>query len=69
MALKILITNDDGIYAEGIKLLVDEAKKYGSVMVVAPKVETSKLEQKTTNENINQNKTINTTAKSGRVGQ
>ena len=41
MALKILITNDDGIYAEGIKLLVDEAKKYGSVMVVAPKVEQS----------------------------
>lgn len=41
MALKILITNDDGIYADGIKLLVDFAKEYGEVLVVAPKVEQS----------------------------
>lgn len=41
MALKILISNDDGIYAEGISLLINEAKKYGSVMVVAPKEEQS----------------------------
>ena len=41
MALKILITNDDGIQAEGIKLLVNEAKKYGDVLVVAPKTEQS----------------------------
>jgi len=41
MAVKILITNDDGINAEGLKLLVDKAKKFGEVMVVAPKVEQS----------------------------
>lgn len=41
MDLKILITNDDGIYAEGIKYLIEEAKKYGTVLVVAPKEEQS----------------------------
>ena len=39
--MKILITNDDGISALGIKLLVDWAKKLGEVTVVAPKVEQS----------------------------
>lgn len=39
--MKILITNDDGIEAPGIKLLVDWAKKLGEVTVVAPKVEQS----------------------------
>ncbi len=34
--MKILVTNDDGIYSEGIKLLVEKAKKYGEVVVVAP---------------------------------
>lgn len=38
---KILITNDDGIQAEGIKLLIKEATKYGTVLVVAPKTEQS----------------------------
>jgi 5'-nucleotidase len=32
----ILITNDDGITAGGIKALVGEAKKFGDVIVVAP---------------------------------
>jgi 5'-nucleotidase len=32
----ILITNDDGIVAPGIKALVDVAKKFGEVIVVAP---------------------------------
>lgn len=41
MALKILITNDDGINARGIRLLAEWAKKLGEVTVVAPKAEQS----------------------------
>lgn len=44
MALKILITNDDGIYSEGIKLLVEQVLKLetqAKVIVVAPKTEQS----------------------------
>jgi 5'-nucleotidase len=33
----ILVTNDDGINSKGIKALVEIAKKYGKVVVVAPK--------------------------------
>lgn len=32
----ILVTNDDGIDAAGIRLLIDIAKQYGRVMVTAP---------------------------------
>lgn len=39
--MKILITNDDGIDALGIRLLAEWAKKLGEVTVVAPKVEQS----------------------------
>ncbi len=39
--MKILITNDDGIHAPGIRLLVTWAKRFGSVTVVAPKTEQS----------------------------
>ena len=39
--MRILITNDDGIYAEGIALLVEWAKVLGEVTVAAPKVEQS----------------------------
>ena len=39
--MKILITNDDGINAEGIKELTLWAKKLGDVTVVAPKIEQS----------------------------
>ena len=39
--MRILVTNDDGIYSEGIKHLVEVAQKYGEVIVVAPKVEQS----------------------------
>ncbi len=39
--MRILITNDDGIEALGIKLLVEWAKRIGEVTVVAPKVEQS----------------------------
>ena len=41
--MKILITNDDGINAPGIKLLAQWAKKLGEVTVVAPKVEQSAM--------------------------
>ena len=34
--LKILICNDDGIHASGIKNLVEVAKEFGEVLVVAP---------------------------------
>lgn len=39
--MRILITNDDGIEAEGIRALVDWAQKLGEVSVFAPKVEQS----------------------------
>ncbi len=39
--MRILITNDDGIEALGIKLLVEWAKRLGEVTIVAPKVEQS----------------------------
>ena len=39
--MRILITNDDGIYAEGLRLLAEWAKTKGEVTVVAPKVEQS----------------------------
>ena len=39
--MRILITNDDGISAPGIRLLAEWAKKLGEVTVVAPKVEQS----------------------------
>ncbi|MDD6640838.1 MAG: 5'/3'-nucleotidase SurE [Erysipelotrichaceae bacterium] len=34
--MKILVSNDDGIYADGIKALVNEMKKLGEVVVSAP---------------------------------
>ncbi len=34
--MKILIVNDDGFESNGIKLLVDKAKKYGDVIVYSP---------------------------------
>lgn len=39
--MRILITNDDGINAVGIRLLAEWAKKLGEVTVVAPKTEQS----------------------------
>lgn len=32
----ILVTNDDGITAKGLRILIDTAKKFGDVIVVAP---------------------------------
>ena len=39
--MKILVTNDDGIKADGLKVLARKALKYGEVVVVAPKKEQS----------------------------
>jgi 5'-nucleotidase len=33
---KILVTNDDGILANGLSILIDIAKEFGDVLVVAP---------------------------------
>lgn len=39
--MKILVTNDDGIEAEGIKILASWARKLGDVTVSAPKMQQS----------------------------
>ncbi len=39
--MKILVTNDDGIHAEGIIILAEELRKLGTVAVVAPDRERS----------------------------
>ena len=39
--MKILVTNDDGINAEGIKILASWARKLGDVTVSAPKMQQS----------------------------
>ena len=41
MALRILITNDDGIRAPGLEALANWARKLGEVTIIAPKVEQS----------------------------
>jgi 5'-nucleotidase len=41
--MKILITNDDGIYSPGIKALAASAQRFGEVSVVAPDVEQSSM--------------------------
>jgi len=39
--MKILVTNDDGVYAPGLWLAVEELQQVGSVVVVAPEQERS----------------------------
>ena len=39
--MRILVTNDDGIQSEGLKILVEWAKKLGQVTVAAPTVQQS----------------------------
>lgn len=34
--MKILVSNDDGVYAPGIRILADHLKKIGEVVIVAP---------------------------------
>jgi 5'-nucleotidase len=41
--MNILITNDDGIYSPGLRLLATIAAKFGSVRVVAPDFEQSSM--------------------------
>lgn len=41
--MKILVTNDDGIYSPGIAALAEVAKKFGEVRVVAPDIEQSSM--------------------------
>ncbi len=41
--MRILLTNDDGIYADGIYALYQEIKKIGTVTVVAPESERSSV--------------------------
>ena len=41
--MRILVTNDDGIYSPGICLLADAAAKFGEVRIVAPAVEQSSM--------------------------
>ena len=43
--MKILVTNDDGIYSPGLKSLAEAATKYGEVIVMAPDVEQSSMGQ------------------------
>ena len=41
--MRILVTNDDGIYSPGINALATIASKFGEVIVVAPDVEQSSM--------------------------
>jgi 5'-nucleotidase len=41
--MRILVTNDDGIYSPGILALANAAKQFGDVRVVAPDVEQSSM--------------------------
>jgi 5'-nucleotidase len=43
MFMKILVTNDDGIYSPGLAALAKAASKFGEVRVVAPDVEQSSM--------------------------
>ncbi len=44
--MKILVVNDDSIYAPGIELLAKEASKFGEVYVVAPDKQNSAMSQR-----------------------
>src|SRR5690349_6785015 len=41
--MRILVSNDDGIYSPGIQALAEVAKQFGEVRVVAPDVEQSSM--------------------------
>ena len=43
ITMRILVTNDDGIYSPGIVALAEIASKFGEVRVVAPDVEQSSM--------------------------
>jgi 5'-nucleotidase len=39
--MRILVSNDDGVYSPGIRVLAEVATEYGEVRIVAPDVERS----------------------------
>ena len=39
--MRILVSNDDGIYSPGIAVLAEIASEFGSVRIVAPDIERS----------------------------
>ncbi len=41
--MRILVTNDDGIYSPGLLALAEVASRFGQVRVVAPDVEQSAM--------------------------
>src|SRR5690606_16343157 len=43
--MKILVTNDDGIYSPGLNCLARVASSFGKVIVMAPDVEQSSMGQ------------------------
>lgn len=43
--MKILVTNDDGIYSPGLSCLAKVAAEYGEVLVMAPDIEQSSMGQ------------------------
>ena len=43
--MRILVSNDDGVYSPGIKVLAEVASEFGEVRVVAPDVERSAMGQ------------------------
>jgi 5'-nucleotidase len=49
--MKILVTNDDGIYSPGLACLARAASAYGEVIVMAPDVEQSSMGQAITSAN------------------
>jgi 5'-nucleotidase len=43
--MRILVTNDDGIYSPGLSTLAKVASAYGEVIVMAPDIEQSSMGQ------------------------
>ena len=41
--MRILVSNDDGVYSPGIAALAEVASEFGTVRVVAPDVERSSM--------------------------
>ena len=46
--MRILITNDDGVYSPGIAALAQVASRFGEARIVAPDVEMSSASQSIT---------------------
>jgi 5'-nucleotidase len=43
--MRILVTNDDGIYSPGLRALAEAASQFGDVRIVAPDIEQSSMAQ------------------------